>query len=114
MAHRKVYDNHLDALVKCLPMDDSCFIVKLPSYLLPKDTKDQIKAIPLKADKSLYFLNTVIKPSLEIGDASTFDALIYVMQNSGYDNVKMVADKIKFEIDSVGTKSGTFYVHMYH
>ena len=109
MTHLKAYATHLEDLVKCLPLDDSRFIIKLPSSLLPGDTQDQIKAQPSKADKALYFLSTVIKPALDVGDTSGFDTLISVMENCGFNNVELVAEKIKSEIDnSSGKKSGMY------
>ena len=98
MTHRKAYDNHFEDLVKCLPLDDARFIIKLPRSLLPGDTEGKIEAKPTKAEKSLYFLSTVIKPALDVGDTSTFDALISVMENCGFNNVMKVVEDIKSEI----------------
>ena len=101
MAHIKAYSNHLEDLVKGLPMDDTHFITKLSvQQLLPGDTENKIKSMGTPADKASHFLSVVIKPALDINDTSDFEKLISVMQNCGFNRVKKLADTIKFEIDN--------------
>ena len=101
MACKKVYGNHAEKLVRCLPMDDALFITALSTKnLLPGDTKEQIKAKFTQAEKASYFLSHVIEPALDIDDTSDFNALISVMQMCGYNSVQKLAHTIKLEIDS--------------
>ena len=101
MAHRKAYDNHVEKLVKCLPMDDTHFVTKLSAQqLLPGDTESRIKALPTQAEKASYFLSHVIKPALDIDDASDLEKLVAIMLSCGYNHVQKLAGTIKFEIDN--------------
>ena len=103
MAYLKAYCNHVEKLVKCLPMDDTCFITKLSAEeLLPGDTESKIKAMRMStlADKASYFLDHVIKPALDIGDTSDFDKLLSIMQTCGYKHVQKLAVTVKLEIDN--------------
>ena len=69
MSQVKAYENYVEKLVKCLPMDDTLFIVSLSKHqLLPGNTSNKIETLPTQADKVLYFLNHVIKPALDIED----------------------------------------------
>ena len=72
MAHIQAYQNHLEKLVKCLPMDDAYFITKLSAQeLLPGNIDSKIKALSTQADKAMYFLSNVIKPALDIAELLT-------------------------------------------
>ena len=100
MAHIRAYQNHLEKLVKCLPMDDTHFITTLSAQqLLPGDTENKIKTLSTPADKASYFLSHVIKPALDIDEISDFDELLCIMQNCGYKHVQKLAVTIKCEID---------------
>ena len=100
MAQVKAYENYVDKLVKCLPMDDALFIVSLSKHqLLPGNTNNKIESLPTQADKSLYFLDHVIKPALDIEDTSSFDKLLSIMEQCGYAHVKTLACKIKSDVN---------------
>ena len=97
---RTVYRNHVEKMVKCLPMDDSHFIANLSTrQLLPGDIESKIEALPTQSDKASYFLNHVIKPALDIEDISDFHELLSIMQNCGYKHVQKLATTIKSKID---------------
>ena len=99
MAYIRAYQNHVEKLVKCLPMDDTHFITKLSAQqLLPGDTENKIKTLSTQADKASYFLNHVIKPALDINEISDFDELLSIMQNCGYKHVQKLSATIKCEI----------------
>ena len=105
MAHIRAYQNHLEKLVKCLPMDDTHFTTKLSAQqLLPGDTENKIKPLSTQADKASYFLNHVIKPALDINETSSFDKLLSIMQNCDYIHVEKLAVTIKCEIDKSDDK----------
>ena len=94
----RTYEEYIEKLVKCLPMDDTLFITKLfACKLLPGDTNSQLKALPTQVAKASYFLDHVIKPALEIDDTSSFDKLLSVMEHCGYAHVEKLACKIKSE-----------------
>ena len=100
MAHLRAYQNYLEKLVKCLPMDDTHFITKLSAQeLLPGDIESKIKTSPTQADKASYFLSHVVKPALDIDEASDFDELLSIMQSCGYKHVRKLAITIKDEIN---------------
>ena len=100
MAHIRTYQNHVEKLVKCLPMDDAHFITKLSAQqLLPGDTENKIKALSTQADKASYFLSHIIKPALDISVTSSYNKLLCIMQNCDYIHVQKLAVTIKCEID---------------
>ena len=111
----KIYDDHLEKLVKCLPMDDIHFITRLSVHqLLPGDTADKIKSMSTQAEKASYFLSHVIKPALEIDDISDFNKLLSVMQKCGYNHVKNFSCKLRHEINKLSSlRSGTPYICTY-
>ena len=101
MAHRKAYDNHVENLVKCLPMEDAHFITTLSAQkLLPGDNENKIEKLSTQAEKASYFLKHVIKPALDIDETSDFEKLLIIMQNCGYNHVQKLAGTIKLEIDN--------------
>ena len=103
----RVYEEYIEKLVKCLPMDDTLFITKLStSKLLPGDTNDQLKALLTQAAKASYFLDHVIKPALDIDGTSSFDDLLSVMEHCGYDHVEKLACKIKSQMKGTDTEPG--------
>ena len=114
MTQVKAYENYVDKLVKCLPMDDALFIVSLSKHqLLPGNTSNKIESLPTQADKALYFLDHVIKPALDIEDTSSFDKLLSIMEQCGYAHVKALACKIKSDIDKGSSiKTGVLYILM--
>ena len=119
MAHMKaVYDNYEEKLVMCLPMDDIHFITKLSACnLLPSDTKNQVKLQLTQANKAAYFLDHVIKPSLNIDEAAYFKKLLFAMLDCGYDHVVNLSSEIQRRIDtSPNILTGSYIIcnlHMY-
>ena len=118
MAHIQAYQNHLEKLVKCLPMDDTYFITKLSAQeLLPGNTDSKIKALSTQADKAMYFLSNVIKPALDIAETSNFNQLLSVMEKSGFTHVQKLAVTIKQEVGKTSKrksqKSGKMFVAIF-
>ena len=107
---KAIYDNYVDRLVKCLPMDDTSFITKLSERkLLPGDTESKIKSFSLPAEKASHFLSHVIKPALDIDDTSSFKRLMSVMQECDYDHVQNLSNKISDDIKT-GNIIYTLYI----
>ena len=85
-------------------MDDPIFVAELFSHdLLPGDHYDQVESRSTRADKAVYFLNHVIKPTIII-DVGSFNELLNVMEDSEY-NIKELAKQIisKLKEDPVNT-----------
>ena len=100
----KIFQKFYPKLVKTLPMNDPIFMAELYARnLLPHNLKEHIESLPTSANKSSYFLDHVIKPSVSSGDASSeasrFDELLNVMEDSEYQGVKELAKLIR---DSIG------------
>ena len=114
MTHKEAFDKYSEDMVKCLPMNDTLFIAKLSTFnLLPGNTNDQLQALPTQADKALYILNHVIKPALAIKDTSSFESLLSVMEQCGYDNVKRIACIMKSQISKGNNMDSGMYVYIY-
>ena len=93
----KVFQQFYSKLVKTLPMDDAVFTAELFSNdLLPGDLKNQLKLVHrTPADKAVLFLDSVIEPSVTSDGGSSFDKLLHVMEDSEYQHVKELAEKIR-------------------
>ena len=112
MTHKETFDKYSEELVKCLPMNDTLFIAKLSTFnLLPENTNDQLQGLPTQADKALYLLNHVIKPALAINDTSSFESLLSVMEQCGYDHVKILACIIKSQIGKENNMDSGMYIY---
>ena len=102
MTQLKVYENYVEKLVKCLPMNDDHFVAILSAkQLLLGDAGNKIKQLSTQSDKASYFLNHVIKPALDNDDNSDyFEKLLSVMQNCGYDHVQKLSCEIKCDVNN--------------
>lgn len=97
--YKQVYESYTHKLVKILPMDDVIFTANLiTKHLLPGNIQNHIASLPTPADKSLYFLSHVIKPSLDIDITSSFDDLLDIMESCEYAHIEVLAREIKAEI----------------
>ena len=94
MMYKRTYNEYQVKLLQ-LPMQDATFIAKLSaSNLLPGDTRSKIEGQSTPIDKASVILKTIIEPSIEISDTESFDKLLLVMDDSGYDHIKNLAVKI--------------------
>ena len=101
MDYKKLFRNNFEKLLT-LPMDDSTFIAKLTTNkLLPGDTGGKIEAQSTLADKASYFLNHIIKPSLDVGIVDSLNRLLSVMEQCDYDHIKQLALEIKSAIEGM-------------
>ena len=100
MAQLKVYENYVEKLVKCLPMDDAQFITTLyANQLLPGDTQNKIKSSQTQMDKASYFLCHVIKPAIDLDDVSSFKKLLSIMHDCGYEHVQKLSRQIEQDMN---------------
>ena len=97
MSTSEVFKQFFAKLAKSLPMDDPIFVAELFSHdLLPGDHYDQVESRSTRADKAVYFLNHVIKPTIII-DVGSFNELLNVMEDSEY-NIKELAKQIRSKL----------------
>ena len=76
-----------------LPVDDVTFLSKLFSCdLLPGDLMEQVMAKETRAEKAVCFLNGKIKSDIKIDDFRSFNKLLNVMEESGNDSLKHLAE----------------------
>ena len=81
-------------------MDDTSFITKLyEDKILPLNINSQLNVLPTQADKAAYFLDQMIKPTLDTDDSSSINKLLSIMKHCGYDVVEKLACEIKSELD---------------
>lgn len=98
MTCKDIFSDYYEKLLR-LPMQDSIFVAKLTRQkLLPGDSKRSIEGQLTPTEKASYFLDNVIKPSIEIGSADSFDALLSVMEQCEYDHIEKLAVEIKSKI----------------
>ena len=99
MSTSEVFKEFYSKLVETLPMNDALFIAKLYSCdLLPDDIKEYVQSLPTRANKAMYFLDHVIKPSVTTGVGSSFDQLLNVMEDSEHQGVKELAKLIRTSV----------------
>ena len=99
MIYKKIFVDYLEKLLK-LPMQDSTFIAKLNTQnLLPGDTGSKIEGQSNSTDKASYFLKNIIEPSVDIDKGDSFNRLLIVMEECGYDHIKHLASEIRSIID---------------
>ena len=103
LGHDKaVFQEFYSKLVDTLPMDDTTFIAELyRSGLLPGDQKNLISVQGTQKQKSAYFLDNTIKPSVTIEVGTSFSDLLTVMENSEYENVKGLAKQIQIRLRDI-------------
>jgi len=91
----QVFKKYYSQLVKLLPMDNPVFLAELYSNdLLPGETKEFIESLPTKAQKSSKFLDSIIKPTVEIDNGTRIGVLVEVMKSNEDDNVQRLADEM--------------------
>ena len=99
MSTSEVFQQFYVELVTILPMDDSLFLAKLFACgLLPGDLKQQIKAEKTPVDKATCFLDHKISSDVSVGNLRSFNKLLDVMEDSGNDSLKELAEEIKIAL----------------
>ena len=108
----RIFQTYYEDLVQSLPMSDSIFIAKLfKNGLLPNNCKGELKCLSTSADKAARFLDNVIEPAIKVDNDSgetnaQFILLLSVMKESGYDNVKMLAETVTSELNQSSLSRG--------
>ena len=89
-------------LTKVLPMIINSLVTKLYSdKLLSGDQKSSIDSLATSKEKTVYFLDEVIKPGLEISYTKLFDEMLRVMKSSDDPTVNYLVNEIhKFSTSS--------------
>ena len=102
MAYIKVYNDYFKTLVKILPMKDTYFTATLYSNnLLPGETSEYIDSLPTKGERAKYFLQNVIKPSLDDNKTKDFDKFLSIMEKSEYEFLKDKAAEMKLKLKGI-------------
>ena len=95
----ELFEHYCTALVYLLPIKDTEFIEELLKHdLLPGDLKIKLESMTVHYERSSYFLDSVIKPQLAVGDHKGFVNLLTIMKNCKYDNVKDLAKRVDEEL----------------
>ena len=98
MSTSEVFKQFFAKLVKSLPMDDPIFVAELFSHdLLPGNHYDQVESQSARAEKAVYFLKHVIKPSI-LTEVHSFNELLNVMENSEHCNITELAQQIRSKL----------------
>ena len=96
MSTSGVFQQFYVTLVTILPMDDPVFLGKLfACNLLPLNLKQKIMAEKTRANKATCFLDDRINTDVSIGNPTSFNKLLDVMEDCGCDSLKELAEKIK-------------------
>ena len=112
----EVFKKFYSELTKVLPMIITDLVTKLYSdKLLSGNHKRRIDSLPTYEEKTEYFLNKVIEPSLEIKHTNLFDGMLGVMTTSDDSTINYLISEIqKFQlgasrslIDDEGEKKPT-------
>ena len=99
MSTSEVFQQFYVELVTILPMNDSLFLAKLFAHgLLPGDLKQQINAKNTPVDKATCFLDHKISSDVSVGNSTSFNKLLDVMEDSGNDSLKELAEEIKIAL----------------
>ena len=89
--------------MKSLPMNDILFFGLLKHHnLLPGDLQNQIQSKPTEAEKTAWFLDHAIEPSLNIDENATLCKLLAIMSDETdlkSDLLKQLAAEITKKLD---------------
>ena len=96
----QMFEHYYQGLMHSLPLKDNDFMEDLSNHdLLPQNIKLKLDEMSKHKEKASYFLDSVIKSGLLVGDNASFITLLTVMSNSQYDSVKDLAKLIESEYD---------------
>ena len=111
----EVFEHYSQGIMYSLPMNNVSFMVELQKHdLLPVHIYDELKLLNKSTEKASYFLDNVIKAELLKDNVHTsLNELLTVMMESGYDNMKELATKVKSKIpvDNNKYSAGMFSTH---
>ena len=95
----ELFEHYYSALVYLLPIKDTDFTDELLKHdLLPGDLKIKLDSLTLHNERSSYFLDTVVKPELAVGNRRCFVSLLAVMKCNKHDNIKNLAKEMEKEL----------------
>lgn len=81
-------------------MDDEAFQGQLAAKrILPSGVKAHINFYLTRSDKVAYFLQHVIRPSVEVNETEEFNNLIATMEKSEYPLIQRLATKMKLNLE---------------
>ena len=95
----ELFEHYYSALVYSLPIKDTDFMDELLKHdLLPGDLKIKLDSLTVHNERSSYFLDTVVKPGLAVGNRRCFVSLLAVMKCNKHDNIKHLATEMEKEL----------------
>ena len=95
----ELFEQYYTGLLFSLPVKDTDFLDELLKHdLLTRDLHSKLESLTVHYERSLCFLDNVIKPGLADGNSRCFVKLLTIMKYSKHDNVKDLATKIKEEM----------------
>jgi len=107
----ELFEHYYIALVYLLPVKDENFIEGLFKHnLLPEDVKSSLQSLTVCKERASYFLDSVIKPELAVGNSEKFVVLLTVMKSGDRDDVKELAEEIEKEL-AIDTKCKIMFVY---
>ena len=90
-----VFKKFYSELTAVLPMIITSLVTKFYSAkLLSGDQKSSIDSLATGKEKTVYFLDDVIKPSLEIKYTILFDEMLKIMESIDNPTVRYLVDEI--------------------
>jgi len=91
----EVFEQYYQGMLYCFPMKDVNFVEILNNQgFLPAHMQATLESLDKSIERASYFLDYFIKPDLDV----CFDKLLTVMIESGYDNLRDLATKMKSEL----------------
>ena len=95
----ELFEDYYRTLIYSLPMKDATFMDDLLKHdLLTADLKVKLESLSMHNQRTSYFLDTVIKFRLTVGDNTCFVNLLTVMKGNKHDSVKELAKEIEKEL----------------
>ena len=97
----ELFEHYHQTLIFSLPMKNAKFLDELYKHGLVFEDLN-LESLGTCNERASYFLDKIIKPTLEDCDNTNFVKLLTVMKNSSYDHVKDLAEQIEkeFHIDA--------------
>lgn len=98
-----MYDEFFPQLVSLLPIKDPEFVKHL-TRLFPDNVIKRVQAKPTRAEAAVYFLDSIIKPTIRSGDNETFKMLCLELEKCKNVHLKYLAQNMGKKIKKIAGK----------
>ena len=96
----KVYNEFRKRLITILPVQDSLFNADLVTQnLFHGDLREEVMNATTRAKAATLFLSEAIKDPLDTGDVEPFKKLLNMMENSDFQTLNKLAEKINEKLN---------------